>query len=61
MAHFSGYLAADELYDGPFCVLSVVDNRAFSRLSFSVLEHDPTHDDIRRFLGDFKARLDERG
>ena len=61
MAHFSGYLAADELYDGPFCVLSVVDNRAFSRLSFSVLEHDPTHDDIRRFLGDFKARLDEHG
>ena len=38
-----------------------VDNRAFSRLSFSVLEHDPTHDDIRRFLGDFKARLDECG
>jgi hypothetical protein len=49
------------LYDGPFCVLSVVDNRAFNRLSFSVLEHDPTQDDIRRFLGDFKARLDERG
>jgi hypothetical protein len=61
LAHFSGYLAADELYDGPFCVLSVVDNRAFNRLSFSVLEHDPTQDDIRRFLGDFKARLDERG
>ena len=24
---FSGYIAADELYDGPFCVLSIVDNR----------------------------------
>lgn len=42
-------------------MLSVVDNRAFNRLSFRVLEHDPTQDDIRRFLGDFKARLDERG
>ena len=24
---FSGYIAVDELYDGPFCVLSIVDNR----------------------------------
>jgi len=49
------------LYDGPFCVLSLVDNRAFIRLSFRVLEHDPTQNDIRRFLADFKARLDVRG
>src|SRR5207249_1794344 len=55
------YLAADEWYDGPFCVLSLVDNRAFIRLSFRVLEHDPTQNDIRRFLADFKARLDARG
>ena len=27
----------------------------------SVLEHDPTQNDIRRFLADFKARLDVRG
>src|SRR3972149_876015 len=26
LAGFSGYIAADELYDGPFCVLSIVDN-----------------------------------
>jgi hypothetical protein len=49
------------LYDGPFCVLSLVDNRAFVRLSFRVLKHDPTADDVRRFLADFKARLDARG
>ena len=55
------YIAIDELYDGPFCVLSLVDNRAFIRLSFRVLEHDPTQNDIRRFLADFKARLDVRG
>src|SRR5437867_5887727 len=25
LADFSGYVAADELYDGPFCILSAVD------------------------------------
>ena len=58
---FSGYLAADEVYDGPFCVLSIVDNRTFQRLAFRVLEHDPTQEDIRAFFGEFKARLDARG
>ena len=61
LTRFSGYIAIDELYDGPYCVLSLVDNRAFIRLSFRVLEHDPTQNDIRRFLADFKARLDVRG
>ena len=46
LADFSGYMAADELYDGPFCVLSIVDNRNFKRLFYEVLEHDPTHEDI---------------
>jgi hypothetical protein len=27
LATFSGYVAADELYEGPYCGLSVVDNR----------------------------------
>jgi hypothetical protein len=39
LADFSGYLAIDELYDGPCCVLSVVDNRRYNRLAFSVLDH----------------------
>ena len=34
LADFSGYIAADELYDGPFCVLSIVDNRTFKRLLY---------------------------
>jgi hypothetical protein len=59
--HFRGDLAADELYDGPFRVRSLVDNRAFVRLSFRVLEHDPTQDDLRSFWADFKARRDARG
>ena len=58
LGHFSGDLAADELYDGPFRVLSLVDNRAFVRLSFRVLEPDPTQDDLRSLWADFKARRD---
>jgi hypothetical protein len=50
LADFSGYVAADELYDGPFCMLSAVDNRRDKRLLYDVLDHDPTHDDIRVFL-----------
>lgn len=61
LAGFSGYLAIDEVYDGPFCVLSIVDNRAFRRLAFRVLEHDPTQDDMRSFLADFKVQLEARG
>jgi hypothetical protein len=50
LADFSGYVAADELYDGPFCILSAVDNRCYKRILYDVLDHDPTHDDIRAFL-----------
>jgi hypothetical protein len=61
LAGFSGYLAIDEVYDGPFCVLCVVDNRAFSRLACSVLDHPPGHEDVLAFLAGFKGRLDRRG
>jgi hypothetical protein len=49
------------LYDGPFCVLSIVDNRNFGRLIYEVLEHAPAKDDIKRFFARFKAFLDARG
>ena len=61
MADFSGYIAADELYDGPFCVLSIVDNHTFKRILYEVLDHDPSHDDIRQFFRRFKTTLDARG
>lgn len=51
----------DEVYDGPFCILSVVDNRRYNRLAFQVLDHDPTHEDVRAFLTEFKGQLDKRG
>jgi hypothetical protein len=61
LADFSGYLAIDEVYDGPFCILSVVDNRRYNRLAFRVLDHDPTQDDVIAFLTEFKGQLDRRG
>ena len=61
MDDFSGYIAADELYDGPYCVLSIVDNHTFKRISYKVLDHDPTHDDIREFFTEFKDALQTRG
>ena len=61
LAEFSGYIAADELYDGPFCVLSIVDNRTFRRITYEVLDHDPTHADIVRFFRMFHSVLEQRG
>jgi hypothetical protein len=61
LADFSGYIAADELYDGPFCVLSIVDNRTFRRITYEVLDHDPTHVDIERFFRMFQSLLKDRG
>jgi len=61
LSDFSGYIAADELYDGPFCVLFIVDNHNFKRLYYEVLDHDPTNEDIKRFFGCFKQMLDSRG
>lgn len=60
LAEFSGYLAVDELYDGPFCVLSLVDNRTFKRVLYQVLDHDPDHKDIIAFLRRFQVILKQR-
>jgi hypothetical protein len=57
---FSGYVAADELYEGPYCVLSAVDNRQYKRMLYEVLDHDPRHEDIEAFLGRLQRALAER-
>ena len=49
------------MYDGPFCVLSIVDNGAFTRLCYEVLDHPPAHGDIRKFFRRFRAALASRG
>lgn len=61
LSEFSGYITADELYDGPFCVLFIVDNHKFNRLCYEVLDRDPTKEDIKRFFRRFKQMLDARG
>jgi hypothetical protein len=48
------------LYDGPFCVLSIVDHRAFKRLCYEVLDHTPSRGDIRAFFQRFQAALAHR-
>ena len=60
MADFSGYLVLDEIYDGPFCVLCAVDGPKQRRLLYEVLDHDPDHDDIRRFLRRLRQALTAR-
>jgi hypothetical protein len=61
LSDFSGFIAADELYDGPFCILSIVDNRTFTRLAYKVLNHNPTKRDIEAFFRRFHAALQMRG
>ncbi len=50
----------DELYDGPFCILSIVDNRSYKRLFYQVLEHDPDHTDMLAFMQRFQTVLQAR-
>src|SRR5262249_59028952 len=57
---FSGCVAADALYAGPFCTLPAVDTRRYKRLLYDVLDHDPTHDDIRAFLGRLQTAFTAR-
>ena len=61
LSDFSGFIAADELYDGPFCILSIVDNRTFKRLLYQVLDRDPTHTDIVALFRRFQRALETRG
>jgi hypothetical protein len=60
LANFSGYLAIDEQYDGGYCILLAVDPRQQRRLFFEVLAHNPSQDDICRFLLRIKQELRRR-
>jgi hypothetical protein len=61
LSDFSGYIAADELYDGPFCILSLVDNRTYKRLTYHVLRGAPKATDVEAFFRRFQADLGARG
>jgi hypothetical protein len=60
LADCSGYSALDEVDDGPFCVLSLVDHRTFKRLLYAVLNHAPEQRDIEAFLRRFATALAQR-
>ncbi len=51
------------MYDGPFCVLSIVDNHTFKRVFYQVLERDqaPTQALVTAFFSRFQAVLQARG
>ena len=60
LENFSGYIAVDEVYDGPFCILFIVDNRQHHRLIFRVLETSPKATDILELLQAFRTILTSR-
>jgi hypothetical protein len=51
LADFSGYVAADELYDGHFCILSAVDNRRYKRILYDSWITIPPTTTSGRFWG----------
>jgi transposase-like protein len=60
LACFSGQVAIDELYDGPYAVLSITDARTFRRLLCRVVGKKVTQAEIRLLLRDFRRELDLR-
>ena len=61
LSDFSGFIAADELHDGPSCILSIVDNRTSKRLAYQVLDRAPTARDVEPFFRRFHGALEARG
>jgi Transposase len=61
LENFSGYLAADEIYDGPFCILFIVDSIRRKRIAYEVLDRDPEKKDILAFFRKVDMILFSRG
>jgi hypothetical protein len=51
----------DELYDGPFCYLSLVDAKSQRRIRFQMLDKSPEKHDVAVLLSRFKTDLVLRG
>jgi len=60
LKNFSGYFTVDEVYDGPFCILFIVDNHQHNRLMYRVLDASPTAADILELLLAFNNILTSR-
>ena len=54
-------IAADELSEQQFCIISIVDHRTIKPLTYQVLDPDPTHTDITAFFRRFQRALSARG
>lgn len=61
LENFSGYLAADEIYDGPFCILFIVDSIRRKRIAYEVLDRDPEKEDVLIFFRKVDMILSTRG
>lgn len=61
LENFSGYPAADEIYDGPFCVLFIVDSIRRKRIAYEVLDRDPEKEDVLKFFRKVDMILSLRG
>lgn len=51
---FSGQMAVDEVYDGPWCMLKATDPLNGLELDCRIIEGAPTEKDIREFFTDLK-------
>ena len=60
LADFSGSSAVDELDEGPFCVLSLVDHPTCKRLLSPGRDHAPDHQAITALLRRFRMALQLR-
>ena len=61
LENFSGYVAADEIYDGPFCVLVMVDSIRRKRIAYEVLDRDPEKEDVLAFFKRVDMIFSSRG
>lgn len=52
---FSGQMAVDEVYDGPWCMLKATDPLNDLELDCRIIEGAPTEKDIREFFADLKG------
>ncbi len=55
LENFSGQIAVDELYDGPYYILRAVDPQNDAELDWFIGEGSPDKEDIRAFLQGLKA------
>lgn len=62
LEEFSGYVAVDELYDGPWAVLAIVDNLRFRRLVCCVVDKSQVNQaTVLKLFRQFQTMPEQRG